>query len=105
MRGIGRRALLVGAVLVLALPWLGHVHTALPVDDASDDAWLIVWVLAWVRHVLATRPSALFEPPLNWPAPGQLAGSEHFLSNQLLFAPLQWATGSSIAAANLTALC
>jgi hypothetical protein len=96
--------LLLAVVLVLALPWLPHVYSELPVDDASDDAWLIVWVLDWVRHALAIAPRALFDPPLNWPAPGQLAGSEHFLSNQLLFVPLRWLTGSSLAAANLTAL-
>lgn len=99
-----RRVLLLAIVLALALPWLPHVHSRLPVDDASDDAWLIVWVLDWVRHALATAPRALFDPPLNWPAPGQLAGSEHFLSSQLLFAPLRWLTDSSVAAANLTAL-
>src|SRR5262249_13247040 len=33
-----------------------------------------------------------------------LAGSEHFLSSQLLFVPLRWLTDSSLAAANLTAL-
>jgi hypothetical protein len=96
--------LLLAIVLILALPWLPHVYSKLPVDDASDDAWLIVWVLDWVRHALATAPRMLFDPPLNWPAPGQLAGSEHFLSSQLLFVPLRWLTGSSLAAANLTAL-
>jgi hypothetical protein len=96
--------LLLAVVLVLALPWLPHVYSKLPVDDASDDARLIVWVLDWVRHALGTSPRALFDPPLNWPAPGQLAGSEHFLSSQLLFVPLRWLTGSSLAAANLTAL-
>ena len=104
-RRIGlRRVLLLAVVLVLALPWLPHVYSKLPVDDASDDAWLIVWVLDWVRHAIATAPRALFDPPLNWPAPGQLAGSEHFLSSQLLFVPLRWLTDSSLAAANLTAL-
>jgi hypothetical protein len=95
---------LVAIVVVLALPWLPNLYSRLPVDDASDDAWLIVWVLDWVRHVLVTAPRTLFDPPLNWPAPGQLAGSEHFLSSQLLFVPLRWLTDSSLAAANLTAL-
>ena len=104
MVAAARRVLLVGLVLVLALPWLPHVFTHLPADDAAEDAWLIVWVLDWGRHVLATSPGTLFHPPLNWPAPAQLAGSEHFLSCQLFFAPLQWLTGSAVAAANLAAL-
>jgi hypothetical protein len=103
-RIVVRRVLLLAVVLVLVLPWLGHVFTHLPADDASDDAWLIVWVLDWVHNALATAPRGLFDPPVNHPAPGQLAGSEHFLSSQLLFAPLRWLAGSSVAAANLTAL-
>jgi hypothetical protein len=96
--------LLVGVLLLLALPWLRHAWTALPADDAPEDAWLILWVLDWVRHALATSPGTLFDPPLNWPAPGQLAGSEHFLASQLLYVPLRWLTSSGVAAANLTAL-
>jgi hypothetical protein len=74
---------LVGVFVVLALPWLRRAWTALPVDDATEDAWLVLWVLEWVRHTLGTAPSQLFDPPVNWPAPRQLAGSEHFLASQL----------------------
>jgi hypothetical protein len=108
--GGGTRRIVVGSglllaiLLVLALPWLRHAWTALPADDAPEDAWLILWVLDWVRHAIATAPGALFDPPLNWPAPGQLAGSEHFLASQLLYGPLRWLTASAVAAVNLTAL-
>lgn len=97
--------MLVGLFLVLGLPWIRHAWTALPADDAIDDAWLVFWVLDWVRHALATAPTTLFDPPVNWPAPHQLAGSEHFLASQILYAPLRWLTASPLAAANLTALC
>lgn len=99
-----RAALLVGLFLVLGLPWIRRAWTALPADDAVDDAWLVMWVLDWVRHALATSPARLFDPPVNWPAPHQLAGSEHFLASQLVYAPLRWLTASPLAAANLTAL-
>jgi hypothetical protein len=94
---------LVGVFVVLALPWFQHLRTALPADDATEDAWLVLWVLEWVRHALGTAPSQLFDPPVNWPAPHQLAGSEHFLASQLAYVPLRWITGSAVAAANLTA--
>ncbi|HEY0988810.1 MAG TPA: hypothetical protein VGD80_17205, partial [Kofleriaceae bacterium] len=96
--------MLVGLFLVLGLPWIRHAWTALPADDAVDDAWLVFWVLDWVRHALATAPTTLFDPPVNWPAPHQLAGSEHFLASQLVYAPLRWLIDSPVAAANLTAL-
>ncbi|HXJ33122.1 MAG TPA: hypothetical protein VMS22_03710 [Candidatus Eisenbacteria bacterium] len=88
---------------VLAAPWLARAATALPSDIASRDAWLILWVLDWGTHALATSPAKLFDPPVNYPALAQLAGSEHFLAWQILFAPLRVLTGSAFVAANLTA--
>ncbi|MGH7895807.1 MAG: hypothetical protein ACREQL_14135, partial [Candidatus Binatia bacterium] len=64
---------------------------------------LILWVLDWVAFALSTSPTSLFDPPVNYPVPKQLAGSEHFLSAQALFLPLRWLTGDSFVAANLTA--
>ncbi|HXJ34689.1 MAG TPA: hypothetical protein VMS22_11715 [Candidatus Eisenbacteria bacterium] len=91
---------------ILGWPWLRMASAGLPADDAPADAWLIVWVLEWVSHALGTAPTALFDPPINYPAAKQLAGSEHFLSSQLLFAPLKLVTGNPLLAANLTAfLC
>jgi hypothetical protein len=68
---------------VLAGPWWRHMRDAIPADDVPQDGWLILWVLDWCRHALATAPTWLFDAPVNYPAPAQLAGSEHLLSAQL----------------------
>jgi hypothetical protein len=65
-----------------------------------------VWVLAWVAHALVACPTQLVSPPINFPAPNQLTGTEHFGSSQLLFAPVFWLTGNAVLGANLVAfLC
>ena len=68
------------------------------------DAQLIVWILSWVAHALGHAPTTLLEANINHPAPAQLTGSDYFLSSQLLFAPLEIATGNAVLATNLTAL-
>jgi hypothetical protein len=68
------------------------------------DARLIVWVLDWVYHGLWSDWSLLIDAPINYPAPAQLTGSEHFGSSQLLYTPIRWATGNPILAANLTVM-
>jgi hypothetical protein len=73
-----------------------------PFGNAVDER-LVAYLLAWGAHALGTRPAALFDVPINHPAPAQLTGSEHFLSTQLLFAPVYWLTGNAVLAANLTA--
>ncbi len=90
----------------LAFPWLRHFGWALPLSVFGwvSDMRLIVWILSWVNHALMTDPTRLFDAPINWPAPGQLTGCEHFASSQVLFAPVFWATGNGVLAANWTAL-
>ena len=100
---LGKDAVVYAVVFAaLGLPWLLRLRDAVPADYAQDG-WLIAWVLDWCWHALTSAPGTLFDPPVNYPAPAQLAGSEHFLSSQLVFGPLRWATGDSIVAANLTA--
>jgi hypothetical protein len=62
---------------------------------------LVVWILAWVAHALATSPGTLFDANINHPAPLQLTGSDHFLSYQLLFGPLWSITDNPVLATNL----
>src|SRR5258706_6407567 len=66
------------------------------------DVDLIVWILAWGAHALATRPSALFEANLFHPAPHALATTEHLLGLQPLYLPLRLATGDPLAAHQAT---
>ena len=61
-----------------------------------------MWVLWWVSSALRNAPGSLFEAPINYPERNQLTGSDHFLSSQILFMPLEWMLGSPIQAATLT---
>src|SRR5258706_12072465 len=47
------------------------------------DVDLIVWILAWGAHALATGPAALFEANLFHPAAHALTTTEHLLGLQL----------------------
>jgi hypothetical protein len=106
-RGLGALAAYAAVFAVLALPWIRRADEAVPTGTflvSTGDARLIIWALAWVTHALATDPTHLFDANINHPAPAQLTGSEHFLSSQLVFAPLYGLTGNALLAANLLAL-
>jgi len=68
------------------------------------DVDLIVWILAWGAHALATQPAALFDANLFHPAPRALATTEHMLGLQVLYLPLRLATGDPLAAHQATLL-
>lgn len=90
-----------------AWPWIAAASRALPAGAlliAPSNARLHVWILAWVSHALATDPRRLFDANISYPAPAQLAAAEHFLSSQLLFAPVYAATGNALLGANVLAL-
>jgi hypothetical protein len=112
-----RRVVVVTLVSVAVAVWgTWPIVTCLDhcVVDASglSDGWiavalqrdvdLIVWILAWGAHALATGPSALFEANLFHPAPHALATTEHLLGLQLLYLPLRLATGDPLAAHQAT---
>src|SRR5882724_3152341 len=65
---------------LLAIPWLREAAFALPVHIYSQDSVLIVWVLAWVAHSIVACPREILNAPINFPAPAQLTGTEHFAS-------------------------
>jgi hypothetical protein len=91
---------------LLARPWLLEAATAQPrcspFLSLQSDARLIVFVLDWVARTWWTAPSRLFDLPIHFPAPEQLAGTEHFLSAQLLFGPLRALSHHPVIAANWT---
>lgn len=96
----------VALFLALGLPWLRAADRALPAGTllvSTGDARVFTWTMAWVTHALATTPSRLFDANVFYPAPAQLAGGEHFLSNQLVFAPLFLLTSNALLSANLVA--
>ena len=92
------------AFVPAAFSWLQMAGAAIPAGAPSvapEDARLHTWILAWVTHALTTEPARLFDANINYPAPMQLAGSEHFLSSQLVFAPVFLATGNAVLATNV----
>ncbi len=103
-------AVAVLAVLLAAWPWVREVARAIPDAAAAGnaawgaDARLILWILAWDVHALFTQPLHFFDANIFHPAPGMLAGSEHFLGSAILFAPLYLASGNAVLAANLVVL-
>jgi len=92
--------------LVLASPWLRVATHAAPTGHLMNpaDERLVPWILGWVAHALATDPARVMDANINHPAPGQLTGIEHFLSTQILFAPVFWLTGNAVLGANVVAV-
>lgn len=95
---------------VVARGWLSRIGCAIPDaaaagrDNWGADARLIIWVLTWTVQALATAPSKLFDPPVCFPSPGALTGSELFLSSQLFFAPSYLLTHNPALAASTATL-
>ena len=90
-----------------AEPWLATSDRATPAGAllvAPSDGPLVAWVLGWVARALVATPRNLFDAPINYPAPAQLTGTEHFLGSQLIFLPVQLMTGNALLGANVVAL-
>jgi hypothetical protein len=71
-------------------------------DRADVD--LLIWVLAWDAHALATAPADVFQGNIFHPAPDVLASSEHLLGLAPIAAPTFLATGNAVLAYNVTIL-
>lgn len=101
-------ALAAGAYAALALWWLWPLpsapvaHALLPKDPwvGYADYYLLLWVLAWGARTLPRNPSGIFDANVFHPTPDALALSEHLLGQQPLFAPVYWASGNPVLAAN-----
>ncbi len=71
---------------------------------ARADLDLLLWILAWDAHALATAPAALFQGNVFYPAPDVLASSEHLLGLAPLAAPVFLASGNAVLTYNVTVL-
>src|SRR5262245_34247108 len=94
-------------LLPFALLWIRSAAHAFPAGAllvAPSDGPLVAWVLGWVGSALTAAPGALFDAPVSYPAPAQLAGTEHFLSSQIVFLPVYGLTGNALLGANVVAL-
>jgi hypothetical protein len=94
-------AIYVGVTAVLARDVLANLGTHLIHDEI--DPLLIAGILQWnATHLPFT--DAWWQFPIFFPSSDVLAFSEHLLGVSVIAAPLAWATGDPIVAANLTAL-
>jgi hypothetical protein len=87
-------------------PWIRVASYGEPAGHLSniEDHWLVAWIIYWVGNVVTYAPTHLFDVPINYPVPGQLAAIEHFLSSAVLVTPVLAATGNAVLAANVAAL-
>jgi hypothetical protein len=87
---------------LLGAPWLLAADHAIPIGTAlaRDDTRLLTWILWWVADALSHHPSTLVDAPINYPAPAQLTGSEHFAGLQLIFLPVWLLTHNPVLALN-----
>jgi hypothetical protein len=93
----------VGSFALMLYPWIAAAPEAVAAGHDPRDMRLVIWLLWWIYSALAAGGS-VFDAPIFYPAPGQLTGSEHFLSAQVLFAPAYTLTGNPLLAANIAAL-
>ena len=90
--------ILLGLVLLQPTP---HRVGATVVGDLGDSMFL-TWTLSWGAEALRTDPLGAFDAPIFHPEPQTLALSDPMLSVAPFFGVLEWATGDSVAALNLT---
>jgi hypothetical protein len=94
---------LVYLILAIALTWplAARLGVSLPsLGDPQQQAW----ILAWNAHALLTDPAHVWQAPIFYPYPDTLAYHDHLLIVSIVSAPLIWATGNPILAANVLLL-
>jgi hypothetical protein len=71
---------------------------------SHGDAMFSVWRLAWVAHQLRADPFHLFDANIFFPETRTLAYSDAMLLPAVIWAPVQWAGVSPVAASNILLL-
>jgi hypothetical protein len=101
-----RHAAISAVLYLMAAAVLGRellAHPAARIIHDEVDPLLIAGILRWnAVHVPLT--DAWWQFPIFYPASDVLAFSEHLLGVSVIAAPLDWLTGSSVVALNLTSL-
>jgi hypothetical protein len=87
----------------LALHLGSHVYRPPTVagEGWAADTYLVLWILTWNAHALATDPRRLFDANHLYPARNTLATSENLLGHVPFSAPVFWATGNAVLAAHV----
>jgi hypothetical protein len=92
-------AVYVGASLFIGREILAHLSTAIA-NDAGDPI-LTTSILHWIgSHV--PYSDAWYQLPIFYPSRDTLTFSEHLLGVAVVAAPIEWLTGSAVAAYNVT---
>jgi hypothetical protein len=92
------------AVLTLLMTAPFSLHPASRVVSTGADTDLMVWTLGWDVHALGTRPLAIFDANIFYPARNTLAYSENLIGSTMVAAPVIWLTGNPVLALNLVVL-
>lgn len=98
------RAALLYIALTVCLAFPLTVSPASRVMQASPDAKLFMWTLAWDTHALTHQPLAIFDANIYYPEQHTLAYSENLIGSAVFAAPVLWLSGNPVLALNLVAL-
>ena len=100
---IWRVALLYSALtFLLAYPLTAHPGTQ--VISNSGDQDLTMWLLAWDTHAFTHQPLSIFDANIFYPQRHTLAYAENLIGSASIAAPMLWATGNAVLAANVVIL-
>ena len=95
-------ALFTALTLVMTFPlW---VHPASTMLTNGADADLVLWILSWDAHAFLHQPFAIFDANIYYPFRNTLAFAENLIGTAIFSAPVQWLTGSPVAALNVVSL-
>src|SRR6185436_6913069 len=70
----------------------------------AHDVLLVLWILRWGLHALATHPGAFFDGNAFHPTPRVLTTTEHLLCIQPLFAPVWVVSDNPVLALNVASM-
>lgn len=84
------------------LQWIVAAADQLPISHQrlGSDTRLVVWIFRWVYTALTSDPTGILDAPINHPLPNQLTASDHFLTSQIVFAPIYAVTGNPLLGLN-----
>jgi hypothetical protein len=94
--------LFAGLTILLAYPISIHpIGLRFPTGPDGDLGW---YLLGWDTHAFLHRPWAIFDANIYYPERFTLAYGENLIGVAIFAAPVVWATGNLLLAANLSSL-
>ena len=94
------------ATVVFTWPLASVMTTSFVGADGrlAHDVPLVLWILRWGLHALATQPTAFFDGNVFHPTPRVLTTTEHLLGLQPLFAPVWLVSDNPVLALNVASM-